>query len=106
MDRLGMHYRIRCVFLGTESHTDLQHQLWMITLRDELVLAPTKKLDKVLDIGTGTGIVCSMSLLVWHTAGVQSSTGSSVQSFKDKNRLSRQSSETSADFLVVGYRVW
>lgn len=35
---------------------DLQHQLWPITLLDELVLAPIKTPQNVLDIGTGTGI--------------------------------------------------
>jgi hypothetical protein len=35
---------------------DLQHQLWMITLYDELHLAPVKEPQTVLDIGTGTGI--------------------------------------------------
>lgn len=35
---------------------DLQHQLWMITLHDELFLAPIKNPKRALDIGTGTGI--------------------------------------------------
>ena len=35
---------------------DLQHQIWMLSLSDELVLAPVKELLHVLDIGTGTVI--------------------------------------------------
>jgi len=35
---------------------DLQHQLWLITLFDELNLAPVKNLHNVLDFGTGTGV--------------------------------------------------
>lgn len=35
---------------------DLQHQLWVLTLHQELFLAPVKTLNDVLDIGTGTGI--------------------------------------------------
>src|SRR3954447_5085783 len=35
---------------------DLQHQLWLITLYDELSLSPIKNPHRVLDIGTGTGI--------------------------------------------------
>ncbi|EPE32627.1 S-adenosyl-L-methionine-dependent methyltransferase [Glarea lozoyensis ATCC 20868] len=35
---------------------DLQHQLWLLTLNDELHLAPIKNPQHVLDIGTGTGI--------------------------------------------------
>jgi ubiquinone/menaquinone biosynthesis C-methylase UbiE len=35
---------------------DLQHQLWLLTLYDELYLSPIKNPQNVLDIGTGTGI--------------------------------------------------
>ncbi|KAG4413683.1 hypothetical protein IFR04_013187 [Cadophora malorum] len=35
---------------------DLQHQLWMLTLHDEMHLSPVKNPRQVLDIGTGTGI--------------------------------------------------
>ncbi|TVY83446.1 Secondary metabolism regulator laeA [Lachnellula suecica] len=35
---------------------DLQHQLWSITLFNELYLSPVKNPHNVLDIGTGTGI--------------------------------------------------
>lgn len=35
---------------------DLQHQLWMLTLHDEMHLSPVKNPRLVLDIGTGTGI--------------------------------------------------
>jgi ubiquinone/menaquinone biosynthesis C-methylase UbiE len=38
--------------------SDLQHQLWLITLHDKLYLAPIKTQGpiNVLDFGTGTGI--------------------------------------------------
>lgn len=35
---------------------DLQHQLWLLTLDDNLFLAPLKNPHNILDIGTGTGI--------------------------------------------------
>ncbi|CZR50799.1 related to methyltransferase [Phialocephala subalpina] len=35
---------------------DLQHQLWLITLYENLFLAPVKDPRNVLDFGTGTGI--------------------------------------------------
>jgi SAM-dependent methyltransferase len=35
---------------------DLQHQLWLLTLHNELFLAPIPAPRNVLDIGTGTGI--------------------------------------------------
>ncbi|KAH6675644.1 S-adenosyl-L-methionine-dependent methyltransferase [Halenospora varia] len=35
---------------------DLQHHLWLITLYDQLQLAPISNPQNVLDIGTGTGI--------------------------------------------------
>lgn len=35
---------------------DLQHQLWLITLNDQLFLSPITSPRNVLDIGTGTGI--------------------------------------------------
>ena len=35
---------------------DLQHQLWLYTLRNELFTAPIQSPKNILDIGTGTGI--------------------------------------------------
>jgi len=35
---------------------DLQHQLWLITLFDQLFMSPVKNPHNILDIGTGTGI--------------------------------------------------
>ncbi|EHK96887.1 hypothetical protein M7I_7359 [Glarea lozoyensis 74030] len=37
-----------------QLHLYLQHQLWLLTLNDELHLAPIKNPQHVLDIGTGT----------------------------------------------------
>ena len=39
-----------------KDEQDLQHQLWLITLHDELQLCPITNPHNVLDIGTGTGI--------------------------------------------------
>jgi len=35
---------------------DLQHQLWLLTLHNELFLAPIQTPQNILDFGTGTGI--------------------------------------------------
>jgi hypothetical protein len=36
--------------------TDLQHHLWLLMLKEKLYLAPVNIPQRVLDVGTGTGI--------------------------------------------------
>jgi 16S rRNA G527 N7-methylase RsmG len=33
-----------------------RHHLWLLTLHDQLFLAPLKDPKRILDIGTGTGL--------------------------------------------------
>lgn len=39
-----------------QDQQDLSHQLWLLSLKGRLYLAPTERPEEVLDIGTGTGI--------------------------------------------------
>lgn len=39
-----------------QDQQDLSHQLWLLSLKGSLYLAPVEKPHEVLDIGTGTGI--------------------------------------------------
>jgi ribosomal protein L11 methylase PrmA len=65
MERLGQPKGRQASSPFLITSTDLQHQLWLLTLHDELSLAPVKNPKNVLDIGTGTGIwaieVCILS---------------------------------------------
>jgi len=58
----------------------MQHQLWLLTLHDQLSLAPLKKEPRhILDLGTGTGIWATEYALEHPTTTVIGSDLSPIQ---------------------------